>query len=178
MSHRLDNDWFPHPLPDNVVVGDGSWLYSAYAFLHYASQAAVGVEIGRDSGVYHGTFFDLGPRGQVRIGDFCTIVGATISTNGRVDVGDYALIAHEVIMADEAGALPPDVAGGRESRPIVIGRNVWIAARVVLLGGARIGDDAVVGAGAVVDGEVPAGAIVAGNPARVVGSVYSRDAAG
>ena len=37
--------------------------------------------------------------------------------------------------------------------------------------GARIGADAIVGAATVVDGEVPAGAIVAGNPARIVGSV-------
>ena len=41
----------------------------------------------------------------------------------------------------------------------------------MLLAGARIGDDSVVGAGAVVDFEVPPGVVVAGNPARVVGAV-------
>jgi acetyltransferase-like isoleucine patch superfamily enzyme len=51
---------------------------------------------------------------------------------------------------------------------IEIGRNAWIGARAVLLAGAQIGDDAIVGAGAVVDFEVPPGAVAAGNPARIV----------
>jgi acetyltransferase-like isoleucine patch superfamily enzyme len=53
---------------------------------------------------------------------------------------------------------------------VAIGRNAWIGARAILLGGADIGEGAIVGAGAVVDFPVPAFAIVAGNPARVVGS--------
>jgi acetyltransferase-like isoleucine patch superfamily enzyme len=49
---------------------------------------------------------------------------------------------------------------------------VWIGTRVTILGGTEIGRDAVIGAGAVVDAmRVPPGTIVAGNPARIVGSV-------
>ena len=52
---------------------------------------------------------------------------------------------------------------------IIIGRDVWLGARVVILSGVAIGNGAIVGAGAVVTKSVNAGAIVVGQPARVVG---------
>jgi acetyltransferase-like isoleucine patch superfamily enzyme len=172
MPSVLEHDWFPRSLPPNVAIGERSWLYSAFAFLHYRSQRPCGVRVGRDSGIYHGSFFDLGPAGEVEIGDFCTLVGAVMACNSRVVIGDYVFIAHEVALADGFAAIPgagPDDAGEPETS-IVIGENSWIGARAVLLAGARIGPGAIVGAAAVVDFEVPPFAIVAGNPARVVGS--------
>ena len=53
-------------------------------------------------------------------------------------------------------------------RPIRIGANVWIGAGATLLPGVTVGDDAIIGAAAVVTRDVPAGATVAGNPARLV----------
>lgn len=53
-------------------------------------------------------------------------------------------------------------------RPITIGRNVWIGGGALVLPGVTIGDDAIVGAGSVVTGDVPAGSTVVGNPARMV----------
>ncbi|MFH1804460.1 MAG: sugar O-acetyltransferase [Pseudomonadota bacterium] len=52
--------------------------------------------------------------------------------------------------------------------PVTIGKNVWIGGAAVILAGIHIGDDAIVGAGAVVTKDVPAGVTVVGNPARVV----------
>ena len=52
--------------------------------------------------------------------------------------------------------------------PTKIGRDVWIGANAVILGGVTIGDGAVVAAGAVVTKDVESGAIVAGNPARLL----------
>ena len=62
-------------------------------------------------------------------------------------------------------------ADGRRINPdgdIVIGDHVWIGFRCVVLKGARIGAGAVIGAGSIVHGDIPAGAVAAGNPARVI----------
>ncbi len=167
----LEHDWFPRPLPANVRIGAGSWLHSAHAFQHFVSEREPGVAIGEHSGVYVGTYFDLGPDASVEVGDYCTIVGAIISTNGRVVVGDHAFVAHEVVIADGPWAVPPR--GPRsarlsESRDVVIGPAAWVGTRAVLLGGATLGEGAIVAAGAVVDFAVPPFATVAGSPARIV----------
>jgi acetyltransferase-like isoleucine patch superfamily enzyme len=168
----LEHDWFPRPLPANVELGERSWLHSAYAFLHYRSTRPCGVRIGRDTGIYRNTFFELGPTGEVEIGDFCTVVGAIFATRGRIVIGDYSFLAHEVVLADSCHAVPPDRADVESALPtptITIGANAWIGARAILLAGARIGAGAIIGAAAVVAGPVPDYAIVAGCPARVVG---------
>ena len=175
MPTELSHDWFPRLLPENVSLGPRSWCYSSFAFSHYCSRRPQGVRVGSDSGIYHGTFFDLGAEGEVEIGNFCALVGPIITTNNRIVIGDYSFIAHEVVMADGFCAFPPGAAAASgeaiASRPPIIslGENVWVGARAVLLGGARIGEGAVVGAAAVVDFEVPPFAIVAGNPAKIVG---------
>ena len=58
-----------------------------------------------------------------------------------------------------------------KSKPIVIGKNVFIGARSIVLKGVTIGDGAVVGAGSVVTKDVPANTIVAGNPAKVIKTI-------
>jgi acetyltransferase-like isoleucine patch superfamily enzyme len=168
-EHVLPHDWYPRPLPPNVVLGERSWLYSAYAFRHYRSRWPCGVRLGHDSGVYHGTYFDLGPDGEVTIGDYCSIVGAILATNGLVEIGDYTFLAHEVVIADTFAAVPPDGPTDGPAQGIVVGPNAWVGARAILLGGTALGEGVIVGAAAVVEGPVPPFAIVAGNPARVVG---------
>ena len=89
-----------------------------------------------------------------------------------VTIGDDTRIgpAVQIYTADH----PRDPAlrrSGLESGvPVTIGRNVWIGGGAIILPGVTIGDDAIVGAGSVVTRDVPAGATVAGNPARVVGA--------
>lgn len=58
--------------------------------------------------------------------------------------------------------------------PIVIGNDVFIGARSIILKGVTIGDAAIIGAGSVVTKDVPAGAIAAGNPAKIVRTVTER----
>src|SRR5262249_49644217 len=134
---HLEHDWFPRALPANVTLGERSWLYSAYAFLHCRSRRPCAVRIGRDSGVYHRSFFDLGPRGEVVIGDYCAVVGAVFACNSRVVIEDYVLVAHEVTFADGAAAIPGDGLDGDGEPPtsVVLGENSWVGARAVLPAG-------------------------------------------
>jgi acetyltransferase-like isoleucine patch superfamily enzyme len=172
----LEHDWFPGPLPANIALGERTWLYSAYAFVHYRSERPCGVRVGHDTGIYTETFFELGPQGEVEIGDFCTVAGPVIATNGRVVIGSHVLISREVIIADHFAAAPPDVGRGAAGprAEIVVGDCAWLGARAVLLDGARLGPGVIVGASTVVDFEVPAYAVVAGSPARIVGYAYPK----
>ena len=54
------------------------------------------------------------------------------------------------------------------ARPVRIEDNVWIGGGAILLPGVTVGDNSVIGAGAVVTRDVPANTVVAGNPARVI----------
>ena len=175
MSRVLPHDWYPAALPDNVMLGDRSWCYSVFAFMHCRSLCATAVRVGHDSGIHAGCMFELGPAGEVDIGNYCTLVGATIATNGRVVIGNYAFIAHDVVLADNFCAVPPGapmvagVTAAAGELTISMGEDVWIGARAIILRGAHLGDGVIVGAGAVVDFPVPPYAVVAGNPARIVG---------
>src|SRR6185437_786445 len=126
--------------------------------------------------IYNGTFFDLGPDAQVEIGDYCTLVGAIIATNGHVVIGDYAFLSHEVVLAGQEVMQPsmPSDGDAVKHPPIVLGANTWIGARAVLLGGAQVGEGAIIGAAAVVHDIISPYTIAAGNPARMIGCVPSR----
>ena len=151
-------------MPENVVVGERAWIYSSFGFIHHRATKPAAVTIGDDSGVYHGTTFVLGPDAEVRLGTFSILGGPIIATNGSVWMGDHVLVSYGAVLSGaEAGA--PGAEGDGE---IVIEDAAWIGTGSVLLPGARIGEGAIVGARSIVDFAVPAGSIVAGNPARVV----------
>ena len=177
MTGPVEQEWYG-PLPGNVEFGDWSTLFSSYAFVHCASEVPCAVRVGHHTGIYWGTFFDLGPNGSVEIGDYCTLASPIISTNGRVVIGSHCLMGWGTVVSDGPAPVPPGA--GRpfeEDVPeIAIGDNVWLGARSAILPGARLGEGVVVGAAAVVDFEVEPYAVVAGNPARVVGRRPPRDA--
>ena len=87
----------------------------------------------------------------------------------EVTIADGAQIGPAVqIYAADHPRDPVQRRGGLEfGRPVVIGRDAWIGGGAIILPGITIGDDALVGAGSVVTRDVPAGATVLGNPARL-----------
>jgi acetyltransferase-like isoleucine patch superfamily enzyme len=177
ISRYLEHDWFSWPLPENVQIGEGSFLYSSFAFIHFKSHMPHGVCIGRHSGIYNGTFFDLGPSGQVEIGDYCSLVGVIFATGSKVSIGDFSFIAHEVVIADSDWDLagfhspprsPAIALVGPASGRVNIGANVWIGAQAAVVGSVTVGDGAIIGAAAIVRQDVPPYTVWAGNPARKV----------
>jgi acetyltransferase-like isoleucine patch superfamily enzyme len=98
--------------------------------------------------------------------------GVAIAVHSRLDVGDNCLIGAYSSIHDEAhiyGSTPDPIDDrGLKTSPIVIGNNVWVGTKATILQGVMIGENAVIGANAVVTRDVPANSIAAGVPARVV----------
>lgn len=88
--------------------------------------------------------------------------------HGGIFIGDDCQIGHNVVFATLNHGLDPKDRKSTYPAPIVIGRNVWIGANATILQGVKIGDNAVVAAGAVVTKEVEPNTIVGGIPARVI----------
>lgn len=133
------NTLYDHVVLNNVVLGD----------LSYVSRGT------RMNNAKVGRFSCIGPEVLVGLGrhptrHFVSSHPAFYSTLGQAQI---------VFVAEQKF---------EEFLPVDIGNDVWIGARAVILDGARIGDGAIVAAGAVVSGEVPPYAIVSGVPASVV----------
>jgi acetyltransferase-like isoleucine patch superfamily enzyme len=132
------------------------------------------LSLGERVEVEHNVFFKIvGDDARLAIGDYTFIgTGTELDVLQSVTVGAHTLIAPNVFITDhahnfEAGRRLDEQ--GSSSAPVVIGSDVWIGTRAVILAGVTIGDGAVVGAGAVVTSGVAAGAVVGGVPARVIG---------
>ncbi|MFM7534094.1 MAG: acyltransferase [Rubrivivax sp.] len=116
----------------------------------------------------------LQPGSRLTIGSDCALSGTSICAALSVSIGDRCLFGADAIVVD-TDFHPLHTQGRRHapldeaiSRPVVIGNDVFVGARAIILKGVIIGEGAVIGAGAVVSSDVAPGTTVAGNPARVV----------
>jgi acetyltransferase-like isoleucine patch superfamily enzyme len=104
----------------------------------------------------------------------------SISAGQHVKIGSDCLIGENVFISDNNGhRLPPnkrrDKVNRKEIRPISIGNNVWISHGVFIGPGVTIGDGAVIGFNSVVTCDIPANAVAAGVPAKVIKQFESKD---
>lgn len=91
---------------------------------------------------------------------------------GGLDIGDDVMIGPNVSLITAGHALEPSRRRAVTiGKPIVIEKNVWIAASATVIGGVTVGENAVVAAGSVVTNDVPPNTLVGGNPARVIRSL-------
>ncbi|MBE0412435.1 MAG: acyltransferase [Yoonia sp.] len=146
------------------------------AGVHFAAPNAV--QIGANGYFWRGcTALSELPGGRLLIGDGVQINrDVHLDITGGLQIGDRALISEDVVIYTHDHGLDPRSAP--LPIPKVIGPDVWIGMRAVILPQCRrIGQGAVIAAGAIVTRDVPAGAIVAGNPARVIGQTNRQEAA-
>jgi maltose O-acetyltransferase len=108
---------------------------------------------------------------NISLGDEAFInAGCTILDTAPVAIGARTLLGPgvQIYCAEHHKDAEERAAGLEIARPVAIGSDVWIGGAAIILAGVRIGDGAIVGAGAVVTRDVPAGTTVVGNPARPV----------
>jgi acetyltransferase-like isoleucine patch superfamily enzyme len=141
--------------------------HTPYRVRHWYLRRFCGLALGRDSSIAMGCFIT---GYGIRIGDntvvnrFCYLDGrCSLTIGNNVNISHYTLI--QTLTHD---AQSPSFAC--LERPVTIGDHVWIGARALICPGVSIGEGAVIGAGAVVTRDVPAFAVAAGNPARVIGA--------
>jgi len=94
--------------------------------------------------------------------------GCTLGAKSKIELGDFVRISKDVVIEtaglDWSGELPYK----HISKPIIIGKGVWLGARSIVLGGVTIGENAIVGAGSVVSKDIPENSIVVGH-SRIIG---------
>jgi FkbH-like protein len=120
-----------------------------------------------------------GPRGRIEIGNHVWAnFGAMISAQASVSIGDRVMIGQHTIVADTAFPDHPNAEADPTARPIEIGNDVWLAGRVTVYPGVRIGAGAVIMAGSIVTEDIPPSVIAGGIPARPLWKVKPSAPAG
>jgi maltose O-acetyltransferase len=116
--------------------------------------------------------------GNIRIGDRTFVnVDAIVLDVAPVTIGTACQIATRVQILTATHPIDPEPRriGWESAEPITIADNVWLGDGVIVCPGVTIGQDTVVGAGAVVTKDLPAGVVAAGVPARILREIGDRD---
>jgi acetyltransferase-like isoleucine patch superfamily enzyme len=157
---------------DPRVYAHGVKLLHYFNYTHVSQRRLVqmgsGVRFAPNVSITNGARVTIGDRAA--IGARCHLWAG--NNTGRVVIGEEALFGPEVFLtASNYGTEPgtPPMYQPTHEADVVIGRGVWLGARVMVMAGVTVGDGAIVGAGSVVTKDLPANCIAGGIPARVLG---------
>lgn len=100
-------------------------------------------------------------------------IGIDCEIYGKVSIGRDVMMGPEVVIYTNGHRFDrTDITmmeqGSTDTEPVIIGNDVWIGRRVMIMPGVSIGDGCVVGAGAVVTKDIPPYSVVGGVPARII----------
>jgi acetyltransferase-like isoleucine patch superfamily enzyme len=155
---------------DKLVIG-ANCTVGEYVILDAKSESEVGISIGEYVQIKPKAYISTNG-GQIFLEDYVGIGhGAWLGGRSTIRIGRNSLVAMNTVIIcsnhrhDQVAV--PYYDGEETLGPITIGENVWIGASCVVLPGASIGDNCVVGAGSVVKDAIPAGCVAFGVPAKI-----------
>ena len=130
--------------------------------------------LGDSVAIYRDAILETGQKGYIEVE-----AGSSIHPGCQLKayvepilVGEGVMIAANVAIYSYDHGMAPELPIRRQpitaKGPVTIHKDAWIGTGAIILSGVTIGEDAVVAAGSVVTKDIPAGAIAAGNPARVI----------
>jgi acetyltransferase-like isoleucine patch superfamily enzyme len=138
------------------------------------------IQIARGAELRFGRFVWIGHGTKIRCHEGTVEIGAktvlgqdcTISAYRHVRIGDQCVVADRAMFIDfdhnVADVEEPIRRQGIYKRDVIVGNNVWVGYNAQILRGVRVGDNAIIGANSVVTRDIPANAVAAGVPARVI----------
>ena len=189
----LEHDWYGLGIPANVELDENSYLDDTYSFVLFLSKRRPGLILRRSGGAYDRTTFVVGPEGRVEVGEFSCLNSVYLICNGRISIGSHCLLSWGVVLTDTwlQGAVPLErrrralersarrhersFPFASEPRAICVEDNVWVGFDSVICPGVTLGRGCIVGCKTIVREDVPAYAVYAGNPARVVRFIEPSD---
>ena len=101
----------------------------------------------------------------------------TLVDDSHIYVGDNCMLGPNVVLATAGHPINPELRARvtQYNADVHIGKNVWLGAGVVVLPGVTIGDNSVIGAGSIVNKDIPANVVAVGNPCRVLREIGEKD---
>ena len=141
-----------------------AFAFRRYLIRHIAHECGVGVYVKKGSYFGQGIVLKIGDRAQL---------GQDSKIGRNVTIGDDVVMGPDVIIMTDTHnfediLIPINKQGSPETSDVVIGNDVWIGTRVIIMPGVTIGDKAVIGAGAIVTKNIPERGIAVGIPAKVI----------
>lgn len=145
-------------------------FYRFFYYVRYFFVKKIIKSCGSDVVVKNNCYFGNGRR--LCVGNRSQL-GQNSKLAGKITIGDDVLMGPDVIMMATSHAyseveIPINQQGDAEEKEIIIGNDVWIGTRVIILPGVKIGSHSIIGAGSVVTKSFPEYSIVAGNPAKLI----------
>lgn len=150
----------------NVYIGPGVQIFE--------TAGGGPVILGDRVAIHRNVVLEAGCQGAITLGADSSIhPGCQLKAYvAPILIGEGVMIAANVALYSYDHGMAPDLPIRQQpiaaKGPIIIENEVWVGTAAIILSGVTIGEGAVVAAGAVVTRDVPAGAIAAGNPARIV----------
>ncbi len=134
------------------------------------------ISVDKHTKIGKNTRISSGFAGRIKIGKNVLIDdGCIVMAQDKIIIGDNTWIAASCFITDFNHKYKdnsrPMYQQGYETKPVVIGKNVWIGTHSVILPGVTVGDRAVIGAGSIVTRDVSANSVAVGNPAKVINNI-------